>query len=443
MPIFLTIKNVGVLLKRHTSIFVFIFISLVICTVISLLASGMVDSVPQRLTKDQMESLEGYYNEYVIDFSNGCNPVVGNGLTKPPENDEVDYLYRVYDTSTGELLYEGMDFDKAYEIYKPFSEEINEYQEENQMEMPYSEYKLWFTYVSIPSNFDELPKVSDIRDRVSKIIKAAGVYFEDARILGVCDNKSSINYMAKIGDDTRKENEVDISYSKFHFADGLQSEINKGDTIEIGSEKYTVRNVEITDDEGGPTYVNARYEDVGDFIVNNFVFALTEDAPEEVRKKVDDLVEELFTDYSPDITPPSPKPLIEKQFNNMVYMISFIIMAVIMMNISRLYSYIISLRKNTVAVYRLCGADKAAVYLICLIEIAFLLCTSYAVGVLLFHFGVVNGLSFMFPTFSEFFTLNIYLISFAIYLVLGIFILFGNIVPYIRKSIDEGVRRAN
>ena len=125
----------------------------------------------------------------------------------------------------------------------------------------------------------------------------------------------------------------------------------------------------------------------------------------------------------------------------MSYLISLIVILVIMFSVARLYSYIISLREKSVAISRICGARKYQIFYITLIEISILLFMTFFAGLALFHYGVVMNLNEYFPTFSDFFTPEIYITVFAMYYLTGTIILCANIFPFISGIVSDSIRR--
>ncbi|MEE3404046.1 MAG: FtsX-like permease family protein, partial [Acutalibacteraceae bacterium] len=129
--------------------------------------------------------------------------------------------------------------------------------------------------------------------------------------------------------------------------------------------------------------------------------------------------------------------LMEKQFNHMVYVLSFIIIAVVILNVARLYTYVMASRKKALAIFSVCGAGRSRIFALCTAEIGLTLLVSFGLGWLLFHFVLTEPITAIYPTFAEFFTPRIYLMLFGIYLVTGLIIMTVNIIPTIRQSIHD------
>ena len=152
-----------------------------------------------------------------------------------------------------------------------------------------------------------------------------------------------------------------------------------------------------------------------------------------IQKKID----EVFRDDMPKVEPPEPKPLLEKQFNNMIYVLSFIMIAVVILNISRLYTFIMSTRKKSLAVFSICGASKFTIFAMYISEIFITLLASFIMGFLIFRFGLIGIISSIYPSFLEFFTFKIYLMIFGIYMTVGLIVMTANIIPVVRKSVTD------
>ena len=131
-----------------------------------------------------------------------------------------------------------------------------------------------------------------------------------------------------------------------------------------------------------------------------------------IQKKID----EVFRDDMPKVEPPEPKPLLEKQFNNMIYVLSFIMIAVVIL---------------------ICGASKFTIFAMYISEIFITLLASFIMGFLIFRFGLIGIISSIYPSFLEFFTFKIYLMIFGIYMTVGLIVMTANIIPVVRKSVTD------
>lgn len=440
MKILMVFRNIKYMLKNHTSLFLFIFVVLTVCTISALFSVGTIDAAQPR----SMQPERGIWDdEYGFNFGDESYYYVSGAIMKA-ENDE-ELLYKIYDVKTGKELYSGTDYDKAYEIFEPYEKKRMEAAEKSKE----FEETMYAESIVIPSNIDTMPRVWQIKEKIAKIAEVAGKHLKYVRVLGYVDNSMTFTFNVPLYN-FPEPMMADLTVDSPCFGGRLPADVKRGDTVKLGNTTYKInsvkRNNEYTDIEnyigGTDENIDAKYEDLDDsFIANYCSFALLEDTPQEIKGKVDSLADSLFSDYGAVITRPTPVPLMEKQHNNMSFLISLIVILVIMFSVARLYSYIISLREKSVAVSRICGAKKYQIFYITLIEISILLCLTFFVGLALFHFWVVRDLGEYFPTFSDFFTPEIYITVFAMYYLMGTIILSVNIFPFISGTVSDSIRR--
>ena len=117
--------------------------------------------------------------------------------------------------------------------------------------------------------------------------------------------------------------------------------------------------------------------------------------------------------------------MIKKSLNLLMRKISIMpimLMAVMMLNLSRLYTYILTTRRNAMSIYSLCGASRIKIFAVYISEILLTLVFSYICGFLIFRFAVMELIGMVYPSFLTFFDLKICMT------ILGSYILFGGIV---------------
>ena len=171
------------------------------------------------------------------------------------------------------------------------------------------------------------------------------------------------------------------------------------------------------------------------FIVTYFRIQVDDALTGDELGHISDLIRSEFSGYTDNIQDPEPKPLIEKQFNNMIYVVSFILMAVMMLNLSRLYTYILAKRKNELTVYSLCGGSKVKIFDIYICEILLTLTVSYVIGFLLFRFAVMGMIGAVYPSFLTFFEPHICAVILGAYIIFGGIVMGLSIAPMINKSV--------
>ncbi|MGN0470306.1 MAG: ABC transporter permease [Acutalibacteraceae bacterium] len=431
----LIFKNLKLFIKNKPVLFVFIIITQIVCVISSLTVAGMIDAV----TPNEQEELPYHQRAYNISFENYSNSDSDSiDLDNPDEN--ILWYYIIYDEDTGKLLYSGTDDKKA----NVFLENRN--------------IKTSGVTAQTPDNYKSMPKFSDIKERLNKVIDVCGDYLKFLTFDGYTDDTLTVQYSGyypsqdlllkrfpELAGDKKK---ISVEYNSKY--DTIFKNSKEGDTVKINNTEYVIAKMEDPTKNGGtsqysrPTGFAVLLPNVDDdFSVFNISFTLTDDVPQEVRGQVTDTVKKLFNqDAVGGIHEAEVQPLAEKQFNNMVYVVSFILIAVVLLNVARLYTYIMSKRQKTIAVCRLCGADKIKSFLLYITEIVITLIVTYIIGALIFRYGLIEPIALVFPTFKEFFTLQIYVNIFVAYFVIGIIIMSLNLIPLVHKTIVESKKGA-
>ena len=425
----LVFKNLKLFIKNKPVLFVFIIITQIVCVLSALTVAGMIDAV----TPTEEEELPYWQSIYNVSYG------------KYNENIDKRPMYNIiYDLESGDLVYNGTDENKSNEIESSYLEE---------REASYEKYgttsERYYSYsFNMPDNYTELPKMSDVRENLDKVIEVFGDDFESIYISGYTDDTylfyCNIDYGSTEYIQSFKpyllEQESSIEIFRDTKFNTMFKDVQMGDTVKINNTNYIV--TKINEDRGANMGCRVLYSCADDdFIISSVSLLPNEDTTQEKRAEISELLKKLFG-YEVDITDPEPIPLAEKQFNNMVYVVSFILIAVVLLNIARLYTYIMSKRQKTIALCQLCGADKFKSFLLYITEIVITLIVTYIVGVLIFHYGLVSLIALVFPTFAEFFTIQIYANIFIAYVVIGIVIITMNLIPLIRKTIIESKKGA-
>ena len=136
----------------------------------------------------------------------------------------------------------------------------------------------------------------------------------------------------------------------------------------------------------------------------------------------------------------SPKPidLMEEQQNNTFYAYAFVIVMIAVMNLAMYFRYIVGLRKKQIRILTACGATKDKVKNIFLIENLIELIAGYLTAFLMFRLGLFRLLLNYYPGFEDYYSVKVYLMTFAIFAVGSALILMLLISPDIRRAVSAG-----
>lgn len=411
----LVFKNLKKFIMNRPVLFCFIIISQIACIVTVLTVSGMMDAVTPVPTEDRSE-YDKSFHIYLANY----------------EDTGVMYT-KFYNTDTGELIYSGTDEREADKVIEKLKKKNND------LDISQVEEEL-------PGNYKELPKYKDVKNKLKNVLSSAKGALTYAVVSGYTDDTFRYSYSAyRANDDIMKEyfsfsgdNENDIQITKYEGLKDTFRDCSEGDKVKINNTEYTVSSVEtVPYDESSDTAYKMRISDMDDDFMVCSVSILADNASSKQKKQIYETIQKEFLDLTNDIKEPEPEPLLKKQFNNMIYVVSFIIMAVVFLNISRIYTYILSKRKKTLMISSLCGGNRLQMFAIYISEIFITLVVSCIIGFLIFKYLLSGLISCLYPSFESFFTADIYLLVFGVYIVFGLLIMTLNIIPMIRKSVVE------
>ena len=347
--------------------------------------------------------------------------------------------YKIFDKTDMKLIYEGEDKEKYMEFLRELNKKYSDpdnYHEIEIYEIPgHAQSENTPSYISYKTFKPTLLKF--LRENSSSLngyeLLAKN---QDVPATYWAEGGNMLDYPI-YAPFKKASSPIIIQRSRDNIRNSPLEELKVGDTITIGSTTYTLVNLEQFA-TAAQIIVRLPYTALDDsFTVQSMVFTIKDDLDQEGITKLYDAIVETFGDQGPEIETPIPPTLLEKQFNNMIYVLSVIMVAAVILNVARLYAYIMSTRKNALAVYSLCGSRRITITAIYMAEIILTMLCSFALGCGVFHFGLRPLIAQVFPTFAAFFTPNIYLLIFGIYMVVGTVIMTLNIIPIIQKSVND------
>lgn len=404
--------NIRELFRTKPVLFVFIIISQVICIIAAFTVAGMMDVVTRPPDiKDERSDWEKSFEVDLVEYANNA--------------DDEWFRGTFFDSKTNELVYRGTDKD-----------EIEKYENSDVTDAG----KYYGELTVLPLNYYELPRYGDIKGKIEKILSSVGRHYVDMVMTGYTSD-NMIDYYSVSGPESYVKN----NYPKLKDG-GVKLYLGKpaniinasvGDKLKLDGTEYTVDYIERKPLRGDiEPLCWLLTENCDDrFIVTYFRIQVDDSLTGDELGHISDLIRSEFSEYTDNIQDPEPKPLMEKQFNNMIYVVSFILMAVMMLNLSRLYTYILAKRKNALAVYSLCGGSKAKIFDIYISEILLTLTVSYVIGFLLFRFVIMGMIGTVYPSFMTFFDLHICALILGSYIIFGGIVMGLSIAPMINKSV--------
>ena len=426
MYLWLTFQNIKTFAKTKPVLLLFIILSQVVCIVAAFSVAGLIDVV----TPDPEDERSDGQKMFFVSFT-------PNRASEP-----IVPFFQVFDEKDKKFLYVGTDKNEVERIRSQFNQIAGPDQKEEDIHT--IDINEGVRYVSI----DNLHSFGEIREKLNEVIRTSMNDVLNYSITGYTDDTMNTSFEAEGGDSEWLRTYRSGIYGDDHkvivtrnpYADTPYQTIQTGDRVTIGKTEYTA--VEVKNRSSMPpnaqTSLSLMANAIDDsFKVDSFQMLLTDKAGAEEIARIQQKIAEVFGDEMPEVTPPQPKPLMEKQFNNMIYVLSFMIIVVVILNVSRLYTFIMSTRKKSLAVFSICGASRRTIFAIYIAEILLMLLISFVLGVLLFRFALMDTIAVIYPSFTRFFTPPVYLMIFGIYIVVGLVIMTANIIPVVRKSVTE------
>lgn len=405
----LILKSLKNFIKNNTVLFLFVVISQTVCIIAVFTVSGMIDAVtpvPEDERTEEQKSFQIKIADYSI-------------------SDDDIFMTALFDKN-GKCVYQGIDESESDKIYSR-----------------YKEGELYAIHEQMPINYRTLPKYKYVKNKLKRVLDTANGCLVYVTVSGYTDNSFFIRYEAFGGHkDFMKSYFPELAESDNHIEISVTSGINtllsghnEGDKIRLNDTEYIISQIRETEQEEYNNCVRLNLNDMDDnYIISTISILVSNDATQKQMGQILDMIKTEFGDITGNIQEPQPKPLMEKQFNNMIYVISFILMAVVLVNVSRIYTYLLNRRKHTLSVYLICGANKIKIYLICIAEILLITIAAILCGNLIFRYILLDVISMLYPSFTGFFTLEIYVMLSGIYLIMGWSVMSVSIIPVIRKT---------
>lgn len=125
---------------------------------------------------------------------------------------------------------------------------------------------------------------------------------------------------------------------------------------------------------------------------------------------------------------------------NTIIMVTIFITIVSAINFAILYRYILSSRKQSLMVYRICGMSFARVVLLYLGECVVLTVPAYVIGALLFEHVILKKVSKYYDYMSNSYSSYVYMVLFAIYFILSLLILLFMIIYALKTDKELDVK---
>lgn len=394
-----TFKNIKKFIQHKPFLFTFLVISQIVCVIVVFLVCGFVDNA-NRESKIIQEGL----NVFNVDVTNA-----GNGLDGYIEGWSSD-AGTTYTDSNGKIYTE-------------------EEAKANNMKYPDG----YFSDVCYFKNF---------KSKMAEFIEILGDNYSGFTIFGQVNDSLAAQKFSSGGStdnsdvseeikNFQKSNENILRISKSDCESEFGKEPVIGDKVKLGNKEYTISII-----DENVAYINIPYNTIPDDFIISYIWVYTvEPCTPKESAEISEKIKELFqTEY---FDPPEPRVLDEVQNIQLAYGITAAVIIMIILNISRVYSYVLTYRKKPFAIMNICGASKRKIFLIYLVELMLTLIVTFGIALLIFHTLILQPIAVSYPNFLISMTLQTYLIIFGIYFVVAVLIMSLTISRFISKSAVE------
>ena len=395
----LVFKNIKKFIQHKPFLFAFLVISQIVCVIVVFLVCGFVDNA-NRESKIIQEGL----NVFNVDVTNA-----GNGLDGYIEGWSSD-AGTTYTDSNGKIYTE-------------------EEAKANNMKYPDG----YFSDVCYFKNF---------KSKMAEFIEILGDNYSGFTIFGQVNDSLAAQKFSSGGStdnsdvseeikNFQKSNENILRISKSDCESEFGKEPVIGDKVKLGNKEYTISII-----DENVAYINIPYNTIPDDFIISYIWVYTvEPCTPKESAEISEKIKELFqTEY---FDPPEPRVLDEVQNIQLAYGITAAVIIMIILNISRVYSYVLTYRKKPFAIMNICGASKRKIFLIYLVELMLTLIVTFGIALLIFHTLILQPIAVSYPNFLISMTLQTYLIIFGIYFVIAVLIMSLTISRFISKSAVE------
>lgn len=394
-----TFKNIKKFIQHKPFLFAFLVISQIVCVIVVFLVCGFVDNA-NRESKIIQEGL----NVFNVDVTNA-----GNGLDGYIEGWSSD-AGTTYTDSNGKIYTE-------------------EEAKANNMKYPDG----YFSDVCYFKNF---------KSKMAEFIEILGDNYSGFTIFGQVNDSLAAQKFSSGGStdnsdvseeikNFQKSNENILRISKSDCESEFGKEPVIGDKVKLGNKEYTISII-----DENVAYINIPYNTIPDDFIISYIWVYTVEpcTPKEAAE-ISEKIKELF--QTENFDPPEPRVLDEIQNIQLAYGITAAVIIMIILNISRVYSYVLTYRKKPFAIMNICGASKRKIFLIYLVELMLTLIVTFGIALLIFHTLILQPIAVSYPNFLISMTSQTYLIIFGIYFVVAVLIMSLTISRFISKSAVE------
>lgn len=290
-------------------------------------------------------------------------------------------------------------------------------------------------YIEVTAVVDELPFRMDFSIKNGLIIKSDEFEKE------VEDNAMLESGRYFTGEEYQNGERVAISWDYKHW-NTLSSPVSNRLAVDENTMRIQGKNYEIiaygTIDNDRPTIPITTLDDTTPF-TEKIIFHFRKPVRQEQYDAVAGKTEQIFGDKAVLELASLPDDDAIYLYNTIIIVTVFITL-VSAINFAILYRYILSSRKQSLMVYRICGMSFGRVVLLYLGECVALTVPAYLMGILLFENVILKKVSEYYEYMNDSYSIYVYLALFAIYFLLSVLILSLMIIHALKTDAELNVK---
>ncbi len=290
-------------------------------------------------------------------------------------------------------------------------------------------------YIEATAVVDELPFRMDFSIKNGEIIKSDEFEkeLEDNAIL------ESGRYFT--GEEYQNGEKVAISWDYKHW-NTLSSPVSNRLAVDENTLRIQGKNYEIiaygTIDNDRPTIPITSLDDTTPF-TERIIFHFRKPVRQEQYDAVAEKTEQIFGDKA--VLEPASLPDDDAIYlYNTIIIVTIFITLVSAINFAILYRYILSSRKQSLMVYRICGMSFGRVVLLYLGECVALTVPAYLMGILLFENMILKKVSGYYEYMNDNYSSYVYFILFVVYFLLSVLILTVMIIHALKTDAELDIK---
>ena len=163
----------------------------------------------------------------------------------------------------------------------------------------------------------------------------------------------------------------------------------------------------------------------------SFTFMVTE---QPTKEKIDSITEKCYEIFGVSCSAaPEASQLLTVQINNMFYLYSAVITLIVVINLSLYFKYIFKTKKHEMYIFKLCGGTSKDISRIFTTETMIELIVGFVIGLAAFHNIGLTLCAKIYPNFKSYYSPKVYIIVFAIYLLVSWITVKAITDPYVKK----------